>query len=283
MLQKLKTVVTSNVTALLFASASAITATTGWLGRLRTASIYAVCGLISVYALAWVFFLSRDTLMVRTVAAGNSKYPVRYKKVDHDWRITETGDFYGRYSFECQNVSKSNLSVIPFDEIWINSYEKVDISTRVSVDEKKFSIRESRQSLYGFALKLLSRALNVQAISWSQIVDPPIPPQDSIKYEVTISTPRTEIDAFSKEGALAGIPTNIPTEEAKLSLSAPPGFAFEFLDPIIVVDGSGNRDTQAEQQTGGPGLNPQRTLVTWQLRSPKTGKRYLFRYRLERI
>jgi hypothetical protein len=283
MLQKLKAVVTSNVTALLFASATAITATTGWLGQLRTASIYAVCGLISVYALTWLLFLARDMLMVRTMAGGNLKYPVSYRKVDHDWRISEAGDFYGRYSFECQNVSASNLSVIPFDEIWINSYEKVDITTRVSADEKKFTIRESRQSLYGFALKMLSRALDVRAISWSQVVDPPIPPRDSIKYEVTISTPRTEKDAFSTEGALAGIPTNIPTQEAKLSLSAPPGFAFTFLDPIIVVDGSGHRDVQAEQQTKGPGLNQQRTLVTWELHSPKTGKRYLFRYRLERI
>ncbi len=281
MMETLKKIITSNMTALVFA---VVTSTTlaGYLGSYQNTFVYAVGSLVVLYLALYLFFMARDGMKMLTWR-GNQKIPVSYTHVDHDWRINEQGDFYGHYAFECKNESSEPVPVLPFDDVWFNEYEKMDMQVKVSTDEKKYKIAEFRQSVYGFAMTLLSRAMRVRSISWSHIVEPPVLPGDQIKYEISIETPGTEKGAFTEEGVLAGIPVNIPTKEAKISLVAPKGFKFNLLEPVIVVDQKGTRYPKEEQAVVKPILNTSKTTLTWKLHTLITGKRYWFRYRFERV
>jgi len=208
-------------------------------------------------------------------------YPVLYQFVEHNWRVTENGTFFAKIRFTVKNISKSKLSTIPMDEgYWFKKPKRKKLECSV-IDDDKHSIKTYKIGIYDYALAFLT-GFEVNVISWSHVINPPLMPNEEIKYEIKIETISTEIDAFSDEGTYGGIPAIIPTKEASLVYVAPKGYIFDILNPIIVIDKSGQHFQEEEKDISPPVLNTFNNIIEWNIKNLKTNRRYWFKYRLLR-
>ncbi len=278
MAEHVKKVLTSNIISLFFAVGAALTIILSNRLNLFFVSIFA--SLFFGYFLIYILFLSRD-IYIANKWRRQMKYPVLYEFIEHNWRVTKTGDFYARIRFTVKNTSKSKLSTIPMDEgYWFRKPKRSKFEFSL-IDDDKHSIQTYKIGIYDYALAFLS-GLEVNVISWSHVVNPPLMPNEEINYEVKIETPETEIDAFSNEGTYGGIPTTIPTKEASIVYVAPKGYIFNILNPIIVIDKSGQHFQEEEKDISPPKLNRFNNIIEWNIKNLKTNRRYWFKYRLVR-
>lgn len=283
----IKKIVTSNVTALSFAIGSAVIpiinkSTNQYF--IYEYFIYGYAILFILYLITLITFFITD-LVSRRRLLKNNQFPAIYISVEHDWSLSEQGDFYARSVYTAQNIGNDPISVLPFDDlVWFDEFEQVDFKIRIHESEKTYKIVEHRYNSYSYLLSLVSglKKEKTNVISWSNIIDPPLKAGKSIKYVLEIYTPKTELKAFTKEGTYAGIPANLPTQYAKLNYVAPKGYHFELIAPLLVVDA--NRTVYPDDANGvnHPHLTATKSILQWELKNLKTGRRYWFKYRLEK-
>ncbi len=107
---------------------------------------------------------------------------------------------------------------------------------------------------------------------------------ETIAYEVLIATPGTESDAFTDAGSTLGFPVSIDTFRAQLIAKAPFGYRFSFATPkveVIAID-TGMPIENLPDDLPEPAISDDGSLLEWELKKPRTGRRYWINYRLAR-
>jgi hypothetical protein len=272
-------VVKSNTTALAVTIGTSVTAVMGT--QYHASLVYVSALLFSGYLGIWGVSLARDLGRLKK-GPSRQRLPMIYSEVEHEWRVSAEGDFYGQYSFTVLNNSESPITLLPQDDaMWFGPPDDLSVTFRVDEGERR-RITEYRHNLYSMLLSKLS-GMQTKLITWAQVVDPPLPPGETFQYTMVLSTARSETAAFTPEGTYAGIPTTIPTGTAKLHFLAPPGYRITLLDPVVVVDAEGTRFPELERAATPPRVAASGSVLTWELLNPATARRYWFRYRFDRV
>lgn len=246
--------------------------------KISSLFIYISTCLLILYFICWLSFLVKEVIK-KNKWYSEMKFPIYYKEVKHDWRLSADGDFHGNINFTIINSSNKQVTSLPFDNAyWLTTPKKIDIDFKVKKGQKH-NIKNYRHSIFNFFVSLfLNKTIN--AFQWSHEIDPPLMAGEEFSYDLIVDTPETEKDAFSDEGTYAGIPVVIPTKNAYLSYVAPIGYYFEILDPVILVDSSGNRYHEEEININHPKLNHNKSILTWAINNPLSNRRYWFKYKM---
>lgn len=275
--QQLKTYLTSNLTAFIFA---VTTAALPLLNGTRFAFLLPWVVGINVFIVVLFFvFLALDRLALRQLATR-----IEYTEVSLDWRINENGDFEGRYQYKLRNNSRLSVEFLPRERlIWFSKPErgifKIIVSPEKNLDTR---IIGGKNSIYQLLLSRVA-AKHTYILTWDYAIDPPLQSGREIGYAIHVNTPGTERDAFTEAGTYAGIPAGIPIRKAKLSYSAPLSFRFNLLTPLLVVNDEGIRNFDEETLHAIPTLHAGGSIIQWEVSNLKAGLRYWFKYRLEKI
>jgi len=212
----------------------------------------------------------------------NSNSRIIYLLSEFDWRIYDNGNFNGNFTYIVKNISDEDVTDLPYDDIhWYNDYDDIDIQFKIlDNNDKKYHIIDYRNNLYNQLFNYFKK--KVKVISWSHIIEPSLKPNDILKYSIIINTTNSEKDAFSDVGAFAGVPAIVPIKEATINYSAPLGYKFEIITPLIIVDIKGTEITTSEDKANYdlPELNTSKTILKWRLFNLKAGRRYWFKYKL---
>jgi hypothetical protein len=269
----LKKIVTSDITGLSFAIGAAALYLID-----ENANKYFIYGSATLLILSLSIFLISH-IVSRIELRVNYQFPAVYISVEHDWQLSEQGDFHAQSVYTIKNIGNDPISVLPLDDLaWSEELEQREFKLRVHESEKTYKIVAYRlrddSSLAGTSNE------TTKYISWSNMVEPPLKKGKSIKYVIEISTPKTEVKAFTKEGTYAGIPANLPTYFAKLNYVAPKGYIFELIEPLLVVDAKGTVFPDDANGVNYPQLTATKSILQWELENLKTGRRYWFKYRL---
>jgi hypothetical protein len=279
MIRFLRKIVSSGITGLVFAVGAALTVL--YSNKVHKGFVIAFVVILTTYLLSIVFLFLRDQLKARTWMKRNA-LPVINEEVEHDWRVSENGDFSGRYTYSVKNVSDEDISVLPADDLlWFAEPTKITINFKVIESPRNNKITDYRNTILRYLFDyVFSKSVN--SISWSHVIEPPLRPGESIKYQIQIETPETENDAFTESGAIAGIPASVPTKQAKLNYVAPNGYKFVILEPIIVVDNKGTSHPDEIADITGPNLSKSGVILSWVINNLKYGRRYWFKYKIVR-
>ena len=178
------------------------------------------------------------------------------------------------------DITSKPIKVIPFDNLgWFTPPD--DISIKCSVIDspnKHIRIRDSRFSIYDSEYSFWGDS-KFKLVSWENIIDPPIQPNEIFKYRVEINTPKTEVAAFTGNGTYVGIPANFPIKKASLVFVCPPGYTIELLSSAIVLDSAGDRNIDIESNCPQPLLSLSKTIIQWNIDNLIPKNRYVFKYR----
>jgi len=241
---------------------------------------------ILVFLLALYFIALLSKIIAEKKKRNEWKRQLRFnacfKKIEHDWQITGDGDFFGKYLYEVENIGKEPVHVLPYDDAaWHVMPEKCQFKTEViSTGRGNYKIVGDRGNFYESYFNWNGENRKSYLLFWHHIISPPLIPQDSLTFVKSIHTPKTEATAFTENGALAGIPVNIPTEKATIRYLCPPGHHFILLEKVIIFDMSGKTRPEMGIDVAAPTLNPANNIITWSLSNLKVGFRYVFRYRV---
>ena len=275
MLRKIKSLLNSNITALAIAVSIPLTAI--FSNHLHIGFVLSIAILILFYFAYIVIYSVKQKRWKK-----NLQRNLIYKQVEHDWAISEKGDFSANIVYTVKNVGKTVVTVIPFDNgYWLEKPPKLDFRCKVLSSSKDHKIIEYRNTIYESLVKLFF-GVKAYVISWSHSINPPLGPNDEFTFEISIETPSTEKRAFSSDGTYAGIPATIPTKQARLNFSAPKGYKFELLTPKIVLDQKGNLNDDETEHTESPVLSSARKTLTWRIDNLLTEHRYCFKYKMEK-
>jgi hypothetical protein len=271
-----KKIVTSNFTSIFFAVGFSFTAILG-----KTINNYFTYGfslLLAGYILTYVIFLIIDLKKIFHWEK-QMEHSIIYQSVHFEWQVNEKGDFFAKNIFSVTNIGKKSISVLPFDNaIWLTAPKSSKISFKLlNTGGKQFLISEYIKNNYQMILDILS-GKKAKVFSWSNVIEPPLSPGETLRYQIKLESSASEKDAFSKNGTFAGIPANIPTKSASLKFAAPNGYRFKLLDPFILLDQKGTRIEDMAEKNKGPILSASGSFLDWQLNELQTGLRYWFKY-----
>lgn len=237
---------------------------------------------VTVPLLSWCTFFADDYRRIRRWRKADSS-PARYLSVNHEWQFESNGDFTGTGIYELENTSTEPMFTLPRDDfLWAVNPRTARIRVRVLDDGGiRHAITEYDNSVYRRALSALSNRDQTQyVVSFSHTIAPALQPGESMRFELLMETPGTEVGAFTESGTVLGIPANIPTLMANLMCVAPAGYAFEIMTPRWVVESStGENVPDEEQRICDPVLSPAATTLNWRLSDLKVGLRYWVQYR----
>lgn len=274
---KVKSLVTSNTTALLFAVATSAAAF--FRNDLSVWIVWLFAALLGAYFLLWVGFLVVDWLRLRR----RSAYPIEYEAVTCDWRVERNGDFFAINEYVVKNVATYPITNLPADDaLWFHSRPDrtdMEVSVESTTNQLQHKIIGGSSTLYDTVLSKLS-AVPVKGMTWSIVLQPALLPGDRFSYKIKITSRGTEQKAFQRDGTFAGIAANLPVRGVNLTYTAPQGCRFELLDPVFIVDSSGARMLKDEVEVPHPELKAFGSTLFWEFSPPRVGRRYWFRYRL---
>ena len=210
------------------------------------------------------------------------RFSLVYSKIEHDWQISENGDFLGCSVYRVRNTGGEPINVIPLEDgRWLTSPEIVKFNCTVVPPDGKFKIVDYQKNLYPDVLSIPGYD-RTYVVSWSHKIAPALRKDEEMAFEIRIDTPQTEKQSFTIEGGYAGIPTALPTLEATLNFKAPNGYKFKLLDTLNVIDTYGNTNVQEVKRIDKPVLSLTKTVITWRLTNLIAKHRYYFGYRLLR-
>ena len=276
LISKLKSYITSNLTAYIFAVTMAASP---FLKATPLEFLFPwVVGISFAIVILYFLFLAIDSLKLRKLAK-----EMEYTEVSLDWRINEQGDFDGQFQYTLRNNSRLSIEILPQERImWFSKPKKGKFKLSLSPDNSLTRVISGRNSIYRFLLSRIT-SKHTYIVSWDNYaIDPPLEKNKEIKYTVHINTPRTERDAFTEEGTFAGISASIPIRNAKLSYSAPLSLRFNLLVPLLVVNDVGSRHPDEEARHKIPTLHANGSTIHWEISNLRAGLRYWFKYKLEK-
>lgn len=267
-----KKLLESNITAIIIAISIPF-------ASIFSSKLHNVIVVIYVVTVFSYFCLLLSNFLIRRKKIMSTKNLLIYKKLEFDFSINETGDFYCRNIYHLKNISKSPISIAPLDNgIWYSKLKKMDLKISIVSKEKGYKILSYRTHIYETFLKIIPNRKSIY-ICWAHEISPPLKPNDTIIFQVEIDTPGTELDAFTNEGTLAGIPTMISTEKGTMIFSAPKGYLFNLITPKIVYDNFGNINDNETKRINKPELNTNKTILNWDIDNCLAQHRYSFKYR----
>lgn len=229
-------------------------------------------------------------LIVQTAAAITRPRPPReviYKDLEYFWSYGRDGSLQGVCVYELENRTQAPLDGLPYEAlVWFKGADKKKIKFRIiyrdgDVQHRFESSEADWTPLQGFVDLLRGRTAS--DLSWSPKIAPPIAPGETILYEVEISTPKTERDAFGAEGTIVGFPVRRYTNHVSLTARAPQGFRFSLRSPktsVLVID-TGASEPRLEASLPVPSISIDGSVLTWSLDFPTPGYRYWINYRFE--
>lgn len=214
------------------------------------------------------------------------------KVICHDVRylysFSENGDFEASITNQIENRSGRSLNRVPNETlVWNRDLNEGRVYFKIVYrdGDKPHQFRNKGHTVDPIDIVIdRLRGKTPYSVTWSPEVEPEISKGEKIAYEVLISTPGTEREAFSDGGTTMGFPVSLHTMKAKLLAKAPFGFEFRFVDPAVeVIDMSTglplqNETTEIEQ----PVLSDDKSLIEWELSTPKVNRRYWINYRFAR-
>ena len=272
----LKKIVTSNFTSIFFAVGFAFTAILG--KKINNYFIYFFAFLLLGYIVIYIFFVIFDLKKI-LYWSRQMEHSIIYQNANFEWQINEKGDFFAKNIFTLKNIGSKNISVLPFDNaIWLRTPKTSKISFKLlNTANKQFLISEYIKNNYQMLLDILS-GRKAKVFAWSNVIEPPLSPGETLKYQINLEASGTEKDAFLKSGTYAGIPANIPTKLATIKFAAPTGYHFRLLDPIILLDQKGTRIEAQSDKNMGPTISASGSFLEWKLKDLQTDLRYWFKY-----
>ena len=214
------------------------------------------------------------------------------KVICHDVRylysFSENGDFEASITNQIENRSGRSLDRVPNETlVWNRDLNDGQVFFKIVYrdGDKPHTFRNKGHKVDPIDIVIdRLRGKSPYSVTWSPEVEPEIGKGEQIAYEVLISTPGTELDAFSDGGTTMGFPVSLHTVKAKLLAKAPFGFEFRFVDPAVeVIDMDSGLPMQAEiADIQKPVLSDDKGLIEWELSKPKVNRRYWINYRFAR-
>lgn len=273
MLKVIEKIITSPITGVVLAVVLAIGAFLPEEVRLWLLAI--VGSMLFLYMiLKFVIFMRSRGIQIAV------KFPLVYSKIEHDWQISENGDFLGRSVYRVRNIGKQPIEIIPLEDgRWLTSPEIVKFNCTVVPPGGKFKIVNYQKNLHPDVLSIPGYD-RTYVVSWSHKIAPALRKDEEMAFEIRIDTPQTEKQSFAIKGGYAGIPTALPALEATLNFKAPNDYKFKLLDTLNVIDTYGNTNVQEVERIDKPVLSLTKTVITWRLTNLIAKHRYYFGYRL---
>jgi hypothetical protein len=239
--------------------------------------------LVIVIALGILLFFTISMYLINFIRVKRFPKTIKseliYLKIEHDWQITETGDFIGRMVYKVKNIVNQPINIIPFEDArWWTFPKEMTFKCSVVPPDGKFKIIDSQNNVQRDIIPSPTGNISYR-ISWANKISPPLNKGEEMTFEIKIDTPHTENQSFLAEGAFAGIPTSLPALEATLNFKAPKGYMFKLFDMINVINANGNTNQREINRIDKPKLSLSRTVLTWKLQNLLVKHRYYFKYR----
>lgn len=272
----LKKIIHSNLTALIFSVGAVGIAL--WHNEISIYFVVSYIAIILIYLLLATIYRLIDRWQKINWIDRNTEKPI-YQNIEHEWRISETGDCIMRSVYEVTNIGNTPVKTIPFDNFgWFVEPDKIKFNYSVVDKKSERKMTDSRSSIYKMGLSFFSK--RIRMISWSSVIDPPLLKKESFLYEIRIDTSETEKDAFSDNGTYVGIPANLPVQKANLKFIAPGGYKFIIMTPKIVLDNAGVVNRTEIARIANPELSASQGIISWNINNLILGNRYILKYRL---
>lgn len=274
-----KEVVKSNVTAMVFAVATA----SGALFSFDVTWVIRIfAGLLAIYFVCWFGFLLDDWLKLRR---RKTPHLIEYESIKCDWRVNDQGDFEGISEYFVKNIGDDPVAHLPAEDMFwfsdVGGTNQLKCRIEPISNQHQYRLSAGSHTLYDAVLSRLA-SLTIKGFRWEIRLTPELAPRDRFAYRLSVFSRGTERKAFSDEGTFAGVPANAPVRSINLTYSAPQKFRFELLEPVYIIDSSGERKKDEEQAIAAPKLNALGSVLMWEFSPPRTGRRYWFKYRLKR-
>lgn len=210
-----------------------------------------------------------------------------YHEVQYTWIYGKNGDLTGTCLFDVHNLSNDEVNRLPIEGlVWYNKISRQQITFRILVRDGDSIHHFEEDSPHISVLANIVDAIRRRSgyhLSWCPRIVPPLRGGGRLLYSVDISTPRTEIDAFSLEGTCIGFPVSRFTRKVKLIALAPTGFKFVALDPFITVSDMQSGEARASSSDDDQAsISPDGAMLTMQSEFPAVGSRYSGHFRLEK-
>jgi hypothetical protein len=210
-----------------------------------------------------------------------------YKKIVYRWHYSKDGSVRGNCVFDAENRSRCEVDRLPTEGlIWYNEITTKTVRFRIIVREsERPHLFEDDEPIISKIDRIIDIMRNRSGfhLKWSPKIVPPLAPGETIAYEVEISTPRTERDAFKASGTTVGFPVSRFTDRVELDAFAPADFRFIRLTPDVTDSDieDGRATTQSPGSLPKPRISEDGSHVEWSADYPAVGRRYYFHYRFE--
>lgn len=210
-----------------------------------------------------------------------------YRKVTYRWHYQTDGTVSGSCIFDVENRSPNEIEKLPVEGlIWYSEITNQTIKFRIIVREsERFHRFEDDQPIVSKLDKIVDfvRSRSGFQLAWSPKIIPSLAPGETIAYEVEITTPGTEHDAFKPTGTSVGFPVSRYTDKVELDAFSPPGYRFVRLTPDVTVSGieDGEATSKILEKLPKPRISLDGSHAEWNIDFPLTSQRYYFHYRFE--
>jgi len=205
--------------------------------------------------------------------------------VRYFYSFAENGDFEASIINKVENRSKRVLYRVPNETlIWNQELKSGEVLFKILYREgdRPHAFRNKGHSVSPIDIAIDKlRGRQPYSVTWSPEVDPGVARGETIAYEVLMSTPGTEGDAFSDTGSTLGFPVSIDTFRVQLIAKAPFGYEFRFVEPrveIISIE-SGMPTDDKTANLPEPKISDDGSLLEWEIKKPDIGRRYWINYR----
>jgi hypothetical protein len=231
---------------------------------------YGLLLLASAALWASTFFLPRELL---------------YDSLDIDWFYQANGDLSGTLVYTVRNNGHGAIAKLPKESIvWYKRPDERDVRFRLvfrdggrphTLPSERYEITDLDRLTIGL------KHPQEHVIEWEPDIYPLVEPGETVTYEAQLSTPGTETAAFTPAGTTVGHPVHYWTGRLSLEAHAPLGWRIELMNPpFLVADiDTGKARRELTRSTQAPLLVGDGSKLTWALKRPRKGARYIANYR----
>lgn len=226
-------------------------------------------------------------LVPRTIESLVNRFSnaIAYREVKYFWSLESDGTVSGVIIYKVQNRTRKPQSTLPADGlIWFRRPKEEEITFRIVFrdGDKPHAIRSGGYQISSSEEpKVRLKFPSEHEINWEPSIFPPLEPGETVTYEVEISTPKTELDAFTHGGSHIGFPVRRSTGRVEFLARAPKGWRFEMIPPQWVVQAlDGGESGPLPVNPDKPSTEGDGSILRWDVDSPAVGFRYVVNYRL---